>query len=86
MFFLMVRHGPVSVTFISLVSLNSFGGLPSSFVNDNGDVCNKIGTYLKAEQLRILLALMVILVCAKLALDLLIMPSELYSIGAVEGH
>ena len=39
-----------------------------------------------AEQLRILLALMVLLVCGKLAFDLLVMPSELFSIGAVEGH
>lgn len=45
-----------------------------------------IGAKLKAEQLRILLALMVIAVCLKLALDLLIMPSELYSIGAAGGH
>lgn len=46
----------------------------------------RLGTYLKAEQLRILLALLVIMVCAKLALDLLLQPSELYSLGAVEGH
>ena len=45
-----------------------------------------IGTKLKAEQLRILLAVMVLAVCLKLALDLLIMPSELYSLGAVDGH
>jgi hypothetical protein len=45
-----------------------------------------IGARLKAEQLRILLALMVIAVCLKLALDLLIMPSELYSLGAAGGH
>lgn len=45
-----------------------------------------IGTRMKAEQLRILLALMVMAVCFKLALDLLIMPSELYSIGRVGGH
>ncbi|MCT4557810.1 MAG: sulfite exporter TauE/SafE family protein [Pelagimonas sp.] len=44
-----------------------------------------IGTKLKAEQLRILLAGMVLLVCGKLALDLLIMPSELFSIGT-GGH
>ncbi|MCV2871755.1 sulfite exporter TauE/SafE family protein [Defluviimonas sp. WL0050] len=44
-----------------------------------------IGTRLKAEQLRILLAMMVLAVCLKLALDLLIMPSELYSIGPA-GH
>ena len=44
-----------------------------------------IGTRMKAEQLRILLAIMVLAVCFKLALDLLIEPSELYSIGA-GGH
>ncbi|MBS0574225.1 MAG: sulfite exporter TauE/SafE family protein, partial [Proteobacteria bacterium] len=32
-------------------------------------------------QLRILLALLVLAVCAKLALDLLIRPGELYSIA-----
>ncbi|HKL04408.1 MAG TPA: sulfite exporter TauE/SafE family protein [Roseovarius sp.] len=46
----------------------------------------QIGTRMKAEQLRILLAIMVLAVCFKLALDLLIQPSELYSIGAVGGH
>ena len=45
----------------------------------------RIGVKLKAEQLRILLAMMVLAVCIKLALDLLLMPSELYSIGA-GGH
>lgn len=40
----------------------------------------QIGTRLKAEQLRILLALIVLAVCGKLALDLLVMPSELYSL------
>ncbi|WP_294229736.1 sulfite exporter TauE/SafE family protein [uncultured Shimia sp.] len=49
-------------------------------------VGTRLGTYLKAEQLRILLALLVILVCAKLALDLLLEPSELFSIGATGGH
>ena len=46
----------------------------------------RIGVRMKAEQLRILLALMVLVVCGKLALDLLIMPSELYSLGAAGGH
>ncbi len=46
----------------------------------------RIGARLKAEQLRILLSLMVIVVCGKLALDLLIEPSELYSVGAAGGH
>ncbi len=42
----------------------------------------RIGVKLKAEQLRILLAVLVLAVCFKLALDLLLMPSELYSITA----
>ncbi|MBF9043389.1 TSUP family transporter [Rhodobacterales bacterium HKCCE4037] len=46
----------------------------------------RIGTRLKAEQLRILLALMVLAVCGKLAFDLLVMPSELYSLGEGAGH
>jgi uncharacterized membrane protein YfcA len=46
----------------------------------------RIGVYLKAEQLRILLALMVIVVCVKLGLDLLLQPSELFSLGAPGGH
>lgn len=45
----------------------------------------RIGVKMKAEQLRILLAIMVLAVCGKLALDLLLMPSELYSISA-GGH
>ena len=43
----------------------------------------QIGVKMKAEQLRILLAIMVLAVCGKLAFDLLITPSELYSVGAV---
>lgn len=40
----------------------------------------QIGVKLKAEQLRILLALLVLGVCGKLALDLLLTPNELYSL------
>ncbi|WP_299750372.1 sulfite exporter TauE/SafE family protein [uncultured Boseongicola sp.] len=46
----------------------------------------RIGAKLPAEQLRILLAGMVLLVCGKLAFDLLVMPSELYSLGKAGGH
>jgi len=46
----------------------------------------RIGTRLKAEQLRILLAIMVLAVCAKLAFDLLLQPSELYSLGPGGGE
>ncbi|MCT8161244.1 sulfite exporter TauE/SafE family protein [Pseudoruegeria sp. SHC-113] len=46
----------------------------------------RIGVKLKAEQLRILLAILVLVVCGKLALDLLLEPGELYSLGAAGGH
>ncbi|WP_164659461.1 sulfite exporter TauE/SafE family protein [Tropicibacter sp. Alg240-R139] len=46
----------------------------------------RIGVKMKAEQLRVLLALMVLVVCGKLALDLLLQPTELYSLGAAGGH
>ncbi|WP_417206154.1 sulfite exporter TauE/SafE family protein [Antarctobacter sp.] len=44
-----------------------------------------IGMRLRAEQLRILLAGLVLLVCGKLALDLLLTPSELYVIAESAG-
>lgn len=40
-----------------------------------------IGARLRAEQLRILLSVLVLIVCAKLMLDLVIKPAELYSIA-----
>ncbi|MGO4853770.1 sulfite exporter TauE/SafE family protein [Phaeovulum sp. W22_SRMD_FR3] len=40
----------------------------------------RLGAKMKAEQLRVLLAAMVLLVAGKLALDLLIKPSEVFSI------
>jgi len=48
-------------------------------------VGTKIGLKMKAEQLRIWLAIMVLVVCAKLAADLLLQPSELYSLGLPGG-
>jgi len=48
-------------------------------------VGTRIGVKMKAEQLRILLALMVLAVCGKLAFDLLVQPSELFTLGAA-GH
>lgn len=41
----------------------------------------RIGVKLPAEQLRVMLAIMVLAVCVKLGLDLVLTPSELYSIG-----
>ncbi|RLK02670.1 sulfite exporter TauE/SafE family protein [Ruegeria conchae] len=45
-----------------------------------------IGARMPAEQLRVLLAALVLVVCGKLALDLLLQPSELYSLGTDGGH
>lgn len=47
----------------------------------------RAGQYLKGEQLRALLALMVLGVCLRLLFDLVIQPDELFSIGpALGGH
>jgi uncharacterized membrane protein YfcA len=46
----------------------------------------KIGSYLRGEQLRGLLALMVLAVCAKLAFDLVATPVDPYVLGQTLGH
>lgn len=43
------------------------------------------GQKLRGEQLRALLALMVLGVCVRMAVDLIIEPGELFSIGAMQG-
>jgi uncharacterized membrane protein YfcA len=43
----------------------------------------RLSARLKAEQLRILLAALVLLVCGKLAFDLLVRPDELYTLSPV---
>ncbi len=48
----------------------------------------RIGSKMKGEQLRSLLALMVLLVCGKLAFDLVLTPNDLYSFSVItfKGH
>ena len=46
----------------------------------------RAGGKLKGEQLRVLLALMVLGVCAKMAFDLVSVPSDLFAIGSGAGH
>ena len=46
-------------------------------------VGTRLGVYLKAEQLRILLALLVLAVCIKLGLELLLKPEELFSLQEI---
>lgn len=45
----------------------------------------RIGAKMKGEQLRSLLGLMVLLVCAKLAFDLILTPDDLFSFRLLEG-
>ncbi|MED5359837.1 MAG: sulfite exporter TauE/SafE family protein, partial [Pseudomonadota bacterium] len=45
-----------------------------------------VGSKLKGEQLRGLLALIVLAVCAKIGYELLATPADLYSIGFTGGH
>lgn len=46
----------------------------------------RAGAKLKGEQLRGLLALMVIGVCVKIGLDLTLTPSDMYALGTTGGH
>lgn len=45
----------------------------------------RVGMKLQAEQLRVLLALMVLAVCVKLGIDLILTPSDLFSLGTGGG-
>ena len=47
-------------------------------------VGSRVSQGLKAEQLRILLALLVLAVCVKIAFDMLLQPAELFSIATVQ--
>ncbi|HEY9538221.1 MAG TPA: sulfite exporter TauE/SafE family protein, partial [Kiloniellaceae bacterium] len=49
-------------------------------------VGTRAGTRLRGEQLRILLAMLVLAVCSKLLFDLVSTPPDLFSIGAEGGH
>lgn len=73
--FTTVMHAVNSQTVDMLLALLLiFGGVIGAQIGA------QISVRLQAEQLRILLALLVIAVCFKIALDLLIQPSELFSI------
>lgn len=74
-------------TFMHAVTNQSVDLLLALMLILGGVVGAQIGTRLsarlRAEQLRILLALLVLGVCLKLALDLLLVPDELYSLTPV---
>lgn len=46
----------------------------------------RVGMKMQGEQLRILLALMVLAVCVKLGIDLIVTPDDLFSLGSGGGH
>ena len=65
---------------VALAVLLLVGGVIGAQIGTN------IGLRMRAEQLRTLLALLVLGVCGKLALDLLLQPAELYSIAPAGGR
>ena len=71
-------------TLMHAVSSNTVDVMLAVLLIVGGVIGAQIGTHLgarlRAEQLRILLALLVLAVCAKLALDLFLTPDDLYSI------
>ena len=79
--FTTVLHATTNYTVdIALAVLLLLGGVIGAQLG------SQFGTHLRGEQLRILLALMVIAVCIKIALDFLVMPGELYSISVASMH
>ncbi len=76
--FTTVLHATANQTVdVMLALLLIIGGVVGAQVGTS------IGQRLGAEQLRILLAVLVLAVCGKIALELLLRPAELYSIGIV---
>ncbi|MDZ4135228.1 MAG: sulfite exporter TauE/SafE family protein, partial [Paracoccaceae bacterium] len=74
--FTTVMHAVTSQTVdMVLALLLIIGGVVGAQVG------SRLGLMLKAEQLRVLLALLVLAVCGRIALDLLLTPAELYSIA-----
>jgi uncharacterized protein len=47
---------------------------------------SRAGTRLRGEQLRVLLAVMVLAVCGKLCFDLVVTPNDLFALGAEGAH
>ncbi|TWI33259.1 sulfite exporter TauE/SafE family protein [Paracoccus sulfuroxidans] len=71
-----LMHAVMSNTVdVMLAVLLIVGGVVGAQIGTN------LGARLRAEQLRILLALLVLAVCGKLALDLFLRPEDLYSIA-----
>jgi len=65
---------------IMLASLLLVGGVIGAQIG------TRIGAKLKSEQLRVLLAAMVLMVCGKILFDLILTPDDVYSITSSGGH
>ena len=72
-------------TLMHAISYNTVDIMLAVLLIVGGVTGAQIGTYLgarlRAEQLRILLALVVLAVCVKLAMDLFLTPDDLYSLS-----
>lgn len=74
--FTTVMHAVTSQTVdMMLALLLILGGVVGAQIG------TRVGVRLKAEQLRILLSLLVLMVAIRIAVDLLVQPSELYSVA-----
>ena len=73
-------------TLMHAISSNTVDIMLAVLLIVGGVVGAQIGTHwgarLRAEQLRVLLALLVLAVCGRLAFDLVVRPDDLYSLAA----
>ncbi len=76
-FFQALNHQTVDITLALLLLVGAVIGAQFGA---------RFGARLRGEQLRGLLALMVLLVCAKLIFDLITQPDNIYSIGMLGSH
>ncbi len=76
--FLQASHNQTVDALLALILLT--GGVIGAQIG------TRAGTRLRGEQLRILLAIMVLAVCGKLFFDLVVTPDDLYAIGKAAVH
>ncbi len=78
-----------NVTYLQAVSNQSVDVVLALLLLTSAVVGAQLGTKasakLRGEELRVLLALMVIIVCAKIAFDLVVTPADVFSIDEIQG-
>ena len=98
---LRTQHGNVGTSLFQIIFVTANSTLLHAGTNQTVDIVlalvlllgavvgaqfgSRLGARLRGEELRILLAFLVLLVCAKLAHDLLVAPSDPYSTSLVFG-